>query len=414
MKIDISTLPFRKLEHYRDPAGFSTTQQHPTRVVSHPRLPSIDMLRGLVIVLMTLDHARDFFSASSFDPRDVNDPALFLTRWITHFCAPVFVFLAGVAAGLRGGELDETRTLSRFLMIRGFWLVVLEFTVVRTGWTFDPGGTVAFAQVIWALGVSMMALAALIHLPRRTLAVVAIALIVGHNLLDGIRVSSQDLTAWLFMIAHQPGVLRTESFTIVVLYPLIPWIGVMAAGYAMAPVMHWPAERRRRQLARLGCALTMFFIVLRLSNAYGDPQPWTPMQGDLVATLLSFVNCEKYPPSLLYLLMTIGPAVVVLALLDGRTGALTRALDRIGRTPLLYYVGHIYVLHALAVLVAWSTDMDVTWLLESSDAGKPPEWGYSLPIVYAIAGVVVLFLYPLCGWFGAVRQRRREWWWSYL
>ena len=318
MKVDVSTLPFRKLEHYRDPAGFSTTQQHPTRVVSHPRLPSIDMLRGLVMVLMTLDHARDFFSASSFDPRDVNDPALFLTRWITHFCAPVFVFLAGVAAGLRGDELDETRTLSRFLMIRGFWLVVLEFTVVRTGWTFDPGGTVAFAQVIWALGVSMMALAALIHVPRRTLAVVAIALIVGHNLLDGIRVSSQDLTAWLFMIAHQPGVLRTESFTIVVLYPLIPWIGVMAAGYAMAPVMRWPAERRRRQLARLGCALTMFFIVLRLSNVYGDPQPWTPMQGDLVATLLSFVNVEKYPPSLLYLLMTIGPAVVVLALLDGR------------------------------------------------------------------------------------------------
>jgi uncharacterized membrane protein len=410
--VDVSTLPFRKLEHYQRPEGFTATDHRTVGQVAHPRLPSLDMLRGLVMVLMTLDHARDFFSGSSFDPRDVNDPVLFLTRWITHFCAPVFVFIAGVAAGLRRDELDDTKTLARYLVTRGFWLVVLEFSVVRVGWTFDPGGTVVFAQVIWALGVSMMVLGALIYLHRSVLAVLAIGMIVGHNLLDGVHATGQDLTSWLWMIAHQPGALRGDGATVYVLYPLVPWISVMAAGYVFAPIMHLPATRRRRQLARFGAALTLAFVALRATNWYGDPEPWSP-QATLTATLLSFVNCEKYPPSLLYLMMTIGPALVALAMLDGVVGAPWRWLDRIGHTPLLYYVAHIYVLHALAVGVAWSTGQDVEWLINSS-ADKPAGWGYSLPSVYVVAGLVVVALYPLCRWFGALRQRRHDWWLSYL
>jgi uncharacterized membrane protein len=371
------------------------------------------MLRGLVMVLMTLDHSRDFFSASSFDPRDVNDPALFLTRWITHFCAPVFVLLAGVSAGLRRGELATTRCLSRYLLTRGLWLVVLEFTVVRAAWTFDPFGTILFAQVIWALGVSMIALAALVYLPRPALAAISLALIGGHNLLDGSRVDGQHVSAWLWMILHQPGVIRSDSLTIVVLYPLVPWIGVMAAGYALAPILRLPPVRQRRYLMMLGVVVTMTFVVLRSTNLYGDPASWSP-QADLVSTLLSFVNCEKYPPSLLYLLMTLGPALMILVAFDGASGFAVRPLNVIGRTPLFYYAAHIYLLHALAVLVAWSSGVEVAWLLQSSGTGKPAGWGYSLPIVYAIAAGAVAVLSPICRRLGAVKERRHEWWWSYL
>ena len=371
------------------------------------------MLRGLVMVLMTLDHTRDFFSASSFDPRDVNDPALFLTRWITHLCAPVFVFLAGVSAGLRHDEVGATQPLSRFLVTRGLWLVLLEFTIVRIAWTFDPFGNVAFAQVIWALGVSMMALAGLVYFPRPVLAGLSLALIAGHNLLDGFRVAGEQYAAWLWMVVHQPGVLRGDYLTVVVLYPLVPWIGVMAAGYALAPAFRLPRYERRRYLLVLGVAVTIAFVTMRSTNFYGDPVSWTP-QADIVPTLLSFVNCEKYPPSLSYLMMTLGPALMILAVFDGASGFAARSLNVIGRTPLLYYVAHIYLLHALAVLVVWSGGADVSWLLQSSAAGKPAGWGYSLPIVYAIAAGTVIALYPLCRWLGALKERRHEWWWSYV
>ena len=370
------------------------------------------MLRGVVMVLMTLDHTRDFFSTSSFDPRDVTDPALFLTRWITHFCAPVFVFLAGMSAGLRG-QLDTTSRLSQFLLTRGFWLVLLEFTVVRVGWTFHPLGHIVFAQVIWALGVSMMALAALIHLPRPALAGAALAMVVGHNLLDGIRVDGQELESWLWMFVHQPGVLRAGNLTVVVLYPLVPWIGVMAAGYALAPRMLESTDRRRRSLVALGVVITMGFVALRSSNLYGDPEAWKA-ESTALSTILSFINCEKYPPSLLYVLMTLGPSLVALAAFDRASGFAGRSLNTIGRTPLFYYMAHIYFLHALALLVAWSSGLETGWLLESSGSRKPDGWGYSLPIVYAIAGGTIVALYPLCRRLASVKERRHEWWWSYL
>ncbi|MGB0055191.1 MAG: heparan-alpha-glucosaminide N-acetyltransferase domain-containing protein, partial [Methyloceanibacter sp.] len=237
-----------------------------------------------------MDHTRDFFSGGGWNPRDVTDPALFLTRWITHFCAPTFIFLAGLAAylyGARGRSLAET---SRFLFTRGLWLILIEFTVVKLAWTFSFNFDQLAAGVIWAIGASMVVLAALVYLPRVALAIVAVVLIVGHNLLDGIRAENLRSVGWVWYFLHQPGFVRLgNGTTVFVLYPLIPWIGVMAAGYALGPVMELDAEARRRQLLRLGAAITAGFVLLRATNLYGDPAPWT-MGETWSATVLSFLN----------------------------------------------------------------------------------------------------------------------------
>ena len=375
-------------------------------------MPSIDMLRGLVMALMVLDHARDFFGGSGFNPRDVSDPALFLTRWITHFCAPVFVFVAGMAAALREEPSDDPQALSRFLVTRGLWLVVLEFTIVRVGWSFELASGTAFAQVIWALGMSMIALAGLVRLPRQGVLTIAALLIVGHNLLDGIRVDGNGPLAWLWTILHQPRALEAGGVSAFVLYPLIPWIGVMALGYAFAPVMRLPAVERREILIETGLGLTMAFVVLRAMNVYGDPDPWR-VYPDALPTILSFLDCGKYPPSLLYLLMTLGPSLVILAVFDRARGRVSWMLEVLGRTPLFFYVAHIYALHALALLAGWAFGADVAWLLDSS-IRKPDAWGVPLPIVYAIAFAVAALLYPLCRRIGILKAYRREWWWSYV
>ena len=260
------------------------------------RLDSIDLLRGLVMVLMALDHTRDFFTASGFNPRDVSDPALFLTRWITHFCAPVFVFLAGTSAFLYGARGGTTREVSRFLFTRGLWLVLLEVTIVRFAWTFSVFPDFVPLQVIWVIGISMMVLSGLIHLPRWAIGGVGIGMIVGHNLLDGIQAEQLGQFGWLWNILHQPARLRPASdITVFALYPLIPWIGVMAAGFALGPVMLLKPVRRRRWLIGLGVIVTGGFVILRATNVYGDPAPWA-LHDNLSATVLSFLNTEKYPP----------------------------------------------------------------------------------------------------------------------
>lgn len=369
------------------------------------RIESIDLLRGLVMALMALDHTRDFFGGSGVNPRDVAEPALFLTRWITHFCAPTFIFLSGLSAYLyaRGRTAAE---LSRFLFVRGLWLILVEFTIVRLGWTFDLGffheGT---AGVIWAIGASMVVLSALVYLPRWAIAAVALAMIAGHNLLDG--VSAEDLgaasPAW--HVLHQPGVVHLGNrVSVYVLYPLVPWIGVMAAGYLLGPVMQLEESARRRLLLGLGAALTIGFVLLRATNLYGDPAPWTVQETGL-STVLSFLNCEKYPPSLLYLMMTLGPALMLLASFDHTHGALARWLVTFGQVPFFYYVVHLYLIHALAV----ATGMAMTGVLTSN-----PKIGLSLAGVYLVWLLVLVLLYPICRWFAGLKQRRTEWWWSYL
>jgi uncharacterized membrane protein len=380
-------------------------------VDSRPRLDGIDFLRGLVMAIMVLDHARDFFGNSAHDARDVHDAGLFLTRWITHFCAPVFVFLAGVSAFLYGSRGRSRGELARFLLSRGLWLVLMELTVVRTAWTFNVAYDFLFLQVIWAIGWAMVVLAALVYLPRWAVATFALAMILGHNLLDGVEAGG----SWLWTLAHAPGFFEpVPGVEIFAPYALIPWIAVMAAGYALAPVFLRPEEQRRRTLLGTGLLVTVGFVVLRATNLYGDPAPWAP-QGGLLPTVLSFVNCEKYPPSLLYLAMTIGPGLILLGLFQSARSGLARAVVTIGRVPFLFYVAHIVLVHAMAVAVAALTIGDVAWLFRRfPPLEKPAGYGLPLPAAYALWVVALLLLYPPCRWFGALKQRRRDWWLSYV
>lgn len=367
------------------------------------------------MILMALDHTRDFFSGSGMNPRDVTDPALFLTRWITHFCAPVFVFLAGTSAWLYGSRGRHTRDVSRFLLVRGLFLVILELTLVRVGWTFHLGPDFVFGQVIWVIGWSMVILSVLVHLTTGVVGLLGIAIIAIHNLLDPLQASRFGQMGWLWTILHEPGTLRPFPDTeFLALYSIIPWVGVMAAGYGFGRLMqHAHAERQRRLIA-IGLGLIVTFLILRGSNLYGDPKPWS-VHDALVPTMLSFIDCEKYPPSLLYLLMTLGPAIVLLPLLDHVRGLPGRVLLTFGRVPLLYYLIHIPLIHALAVVAAYATHVEVAWLF----GGFPPEqkadgYGFSLPGVYLVWLGVMALLYPICLWFCHIKQRHRDSWLRYL
>jgi uncharacterized membrane protein len=385
----------------------------PRGVPARSRLDSIDLLRGVVMVLMALDHTRDFFGAGAMNPRDVNDPALFLTRWVTHFCAPIFIFLAGISAFLHGSRGRSKRELSRFLFTRGAWLVLIELTVVVFGWTFNAAFDFFVLQVIWAIGWSMIALAWLIYLPRGVIATLAFVIIAGHNLLDGIEANRLRDFRWLWLLLHEPGFLSPVSgVKVFALYPLIPWIGVMAAGYAFGPVMLLRERQRRSWLLGSGVLLVGVFVGLRAVNVYGDPAPWLAQEG-WPARVLSFINCEKYPPSLLYLAMTLGPALVALGVFERARGKVSQWLIIFGRVPFLYYVAHIYLIHLLAVATAAAVGGDLGWLFGDMSA-RPPNYGVNLPVVYALWLGIVLSLYPLCHWFAMLKQRRNDWWLSYL
>ena len=366
------------------------------------------------MVLMALDHTRDFFGSSGANPRDVTDPALFLTRWITHFCAPTFVFLAGLSAWLYGRHGRTTRDVSRFLLTRGLFLIVVEFTIVRLAWSFSLDLQSFGAQVIWVIGASMVALALLIHLPSSALLAFALLMIAGHNLLDHIRAADLGAVAPVWQILHEPGLIRLrDDVAIYVLYPLIPWIGVMALGFAIGPVFAIDAPRRRQLLLGAGTALIIGFILLRASNLYGNPETWQPEQ-DALSSMLSFINCEKYPPSLLYLMMTLGPALILLAAFERAHGRWWNFIAVFGRVPFFFYVAHIYLIHALAVIYAVVVFGDAAWLSGGSFDLKPADYGLSLPAIYLMTLFVIVLLYPLCRWFAARKQESKEWWWSYV
>jgi uncharacterized membrane protein len=393
---------------------FSAVSSQPIDAEVRPRFDSIDLLRGLVMVLMALDHTRDYFGTGGLNPRDVADPALFLTRWITHFCAPTFIFLSGISAWFYGARGRSVGEISRFLLTRGFWLILIEFTVVRVGWSFNLYFDFLFAQVIWAIGASMVVLAGLVYLPRWAIAAVGLTTIGGHNLLDGVRADELGAAGWLWNVLHQSAGLQVGPHTtLFVLYPLIPWVGVMAVGYALGPVFKLDWQTRRRLLIAAGLAVTAGFALLRAANGYGDPAPWN-MQSGVLATVLSFLNCAKYPPSLLYLMMTLGPVLILLALFERAHGRVADWITVFGRVPFFFYVLHLYLIHALAVALAWAAFRDPGWLFGTFPAQKPAAWGLSLPGVYAVWLLVLLTLHPLCRRFAALKQRRREWWWSYL
>jgi uncharacterized membrane protein len=388
----------------------------PAVALKRVRIESIDVVRGFIMIVMALDHTRDFFGNSGLNPTDpaTTTVPLFFTRWITHFCAPVFFLLTGTGAWL-GGRRKSKGELSRFLLTRGLWLIFLEVVISRDlGWQFNFDYHLTALIVLWALGWAMIVLAGLVYLPPSVVATFGVVLIAVHNSFDSIQASNV-----LWMILHVPGIiLATPRHVIFEGYPLIPWVGVTAVGYGLGQIYGWPEERRKTFLLRLSLTAVAAFIVLRAINIYGDPFPWTHQRSG-VFTVISFLNCQKYPPSLLYLLMTLGPALLFLWAVDARTPRFVRPALIFGKVPMLYYLLHIPLIHLLAVAVCYVRYGHVYWMFQSPSleffpVTKPPDWGYSLPIVYLVWAAVVIALYPVCRWFAGLRQRRSDWWLSYF
>jgi uncharacterized membrane protein len=369
------------------------------------------------MIFMALDHVRDFFHVARFDPLDLTQAStlLFLTRWVTHHCAPAFVFLAGTGAFLSLGR-GRTRTdLSKFLITRGLWLILLEITVIRFGWLFNLDYSFAFGQVIWAIGWSMIVLAGLVHFPRWAIAAVAFGIILLHNLFDGVDPTAFGQAAWLWQVLHVQSVLTyAPGKDFFIIYPLIPWVGIMAAGYLFGGLLRLEGSKRRKTLYVLGFGLIAGFVLLRATNVYGDPWPWTS-QGSFHRTLLSFIDTEKYPPSLLYTLMTIGPAIAALPLLERWKGGLSGVVVVFGRVPLFYYMLHIYAIHGIAAIAALVTVGDASFMFSNEPPGTWTQaYGFPLGIVYLIWIGVVGVLYFPCRWFAGLKRRRKDVWLSYL
>jgi uncharacterized membrane protein len=390
------------------------------------RIISVDLLRGLVMAFMAIDHTRDFLSGLPFEPESIAHtwPALFFTRWITHFCAPMFFFLAGTGAFLYRNRTGSLGRISRFLWTRGLWLIFLEWTVIEFAWTFVPW---TFGGVIWSLGCSMVVLAALVWLPERIILGFGIALICLHDLFDSVKSAQLGSFAWIWPILHRRGMVPHTHFF--VLFPLIPWVGVMAAGYAFGRLLLRDPRTRQRLTFVIGATLTACFIVLRAFNIYGNPPAgvaastpgaWHPLPS-LAMTIVSFLDVEKYPPSLQFLLMTIGPSLMLLSFLDrvsaySPLGRMLKPLLVFGRVPLFFYILHLYVIHLLAIAAAYVFRQPVAWLWHGSFwMNQIPEgYGHGLPFIYAMWALVLVILYFPCSSFADLKQRKRTWWLSYL
>ena len=434
------------------------------------RIYSIDFLRGVVMMIMLLDHTRDFVHHGAFmsDPTDpmTTTVPLFFTRWITHFCAPAFVFLSGVSIYLQKLNGKSNRELSWFLFTRGLWLIILEFTVIRSLITFnlDYGSLFGMAQVIWVIGASMIVMAALLYLPLTAVGIFGVAMIVLHNLLDGYNLppnilfgGTLDPTQALWIVLHQQGIIPFVGGSVVfIAYPLIPWIGVMAAGYALGSIYSWDADRRRRFLLGLGFAMIVCFIAVRLTNVYGDTDKWVtrsafvervaaraqaaeasnanqsddggppapelarrePKLSEPAFTAIAVLNTQKYPPSLLFLLMTLGPSIFILGLTDRISGGpiWQRIGIVFGRVPLFFYILQWIWAHGSGVLLGLLTGKDIGYFFHTLGPGMelPPDHGFSLPVVYATWIVGLVVTYPLCLWYGNYKRRKKHWLLSYL
>lgn len=402
------------------------TANRPPAARSQSRIASVDILRGLVMVIMALDHTRDYLTYLRFQPEDLTHsyPALFFTRWITHFCAPLFFFLAGTGAFLLRSKSGSVGRVARFLWTRGLWLIVLEFTVIEYAWTFVPWH---FGGVVWSLGCAMIVLGCLVWLPEPVILAIGLLIVGAHDLTDGIRLQSFGAFAPAWSMLHRTATVPHTQFF--VLFPILPWAAVMAVGYAFGRLFLLPKEQRQRRVLWLGVAITLLFVVLRAFNAYGNPTAeiaasspgeWHP-QATLAMTVVAFLDVEKYPASLQFLLMTIGPALILLAWLDRVTARSTAErllypLLVFGRVPLFFYVLHLYLVHSMAVILALAFHQPVQWLLHGAFWMNrlPPGYGHGLPMIYATWITAVAVLYLPCKWFAELKQRRRSWWLSYF
>jgi uncharacterized membrane protein len=412
MPIEQAVLPDHATAPMEPPASW---------VPSARRVDSIDLLRGAIMVLMALDHTRDYFGNAAIDPTDLSSasPALFLTRWVTHFCAPGFAFLAGTGAYLAGSRSRTRGNLAAFLASRGLWLIFLEVTVVRFCLFFAPVTAPLILTVLWSIGASFIVLAGLVFVPSRVVGAIGILLIATHGLIGGLLPESgmpAALQAASTLLLTRGALPMPGGLAVIVGYPLLPWFGVVAAGYGFGEIVRFEPARRWRVMWIMGLAMTAGFVILRASGVYGDPRRWTTEATPLL-TGLSFMNCTKQPPSPLFVLMTLGPAIAALAAIDrvGIRGAVGRALVTLGRVPLFYFLLHFFLIHLLAVMTGLVRGLPVAWQFSPAALGQPPEnWSLSLPGIYCAWVVVVAILYLPCRWFAGVKARYPAGWLSYL
>ena len=403
----------------------------PTRIAGTPALPtqraayritSIDFLRGLVMIIMALDHTRDFVHEGALvaDPLSLSTPdgPLFFTRWITHFCAPIFVFLAGTSAFLQGLRKSKGE-LSAFLIKRGLWLILVEVTIVTFGISFDVSFNIFFLQVIWAIGISMVLLGLAIWLPFKAILAIGLFIVLGHNSLDFYEAKNAGNFGTFYSLLHRQNFLPIgEGRVLGILYPFLPWTGLMLMGYCFGRLFTlYEGVARRNVLLKLGAGIVLLFVALRFINVYGDPAPWTN-QKDALLTTLSFINTTKYPPSLLFMCMTIGPGILFLAFADKARSGFAKVVTVYGKVPFFYYVLHFYLIHAIAVVFSLLRGHSFAEGYTGTQ-GIPfkfvfPGEGLSLGGTYLVWIGVVAILYPACRWFSHYKQTHKQWWLSYL
>jgi uncharacterized membrane protein len=406
---------------------FTLTAQPPNAYMNQlpltrHRVNSIDILRGIVMVIMALDHTRDFFHITAITDQPTNmattSPALFFTRWITHFCAPVFVFLSGTAAFLNGQKKTSAQ-LAGFLLKRGCWLIFIEIAIISLGLTFNPFYNFIIFQVIWAIGISMVLLSFLVRLPFRVLLAIGLLIFFAHNLLDYPEASRMGKINLFWGMVHGRNAVIPLGAThiIFVAYSFLPWTGLMLLGYCCGKLFTPQIDPlfRRKILLRTGFFLISLFIALRFINAYGDPFPWTVQRNGMI-TFLSFMNVNKYPPSLMYGCITIGPALIVLALVENIQNGFTRFFTVYGRVPFFYYILHFYLIHLICVVFFFATGHAMKNAFEPNVpfGFRPAAFGYPLWVVYIVWLFVVLSLYPLCRKYNRYKSTHSQWWLSYL
>ncbi|SKB38137.1 DUF1624 domain-containing protein [Daejeonella lutea] len=386
------------------------------------RIDSIDLLRGLVMIIMALDHTRDYFHISAWTQDPLNlvttTPALFLTRWITHFCAPIFTFLAGTSIWFQSKNKNR-KDLSTFLIKRGIWLVIVDIVIFNFAFSFDPSYTIVALQTIWSIGVSMIFLGLLIWLPFSWILGIGLVIILGHNSLDFYEASHKGTFSVIYSMIHRPGFFSLgEGHGLFVFYPVLPWLGVMILGYCFGKLFTaYAGLERQKILMKLGFGVIILFVIIRAINVYGDPKLWS-VQNNVLHTIFSFIDTQKYPPSLLYAAMTIGPGILFLSFFEKTKNALTNIIVVFGRVPFLYYVLHFFLIHALCMVFFLLRGHNFSEGIHEGPNMLPnfiaANEGYSLSIVYVIWICVVIILYPICKWFSEYKKTHRKWWLSYL
>jgi uncharacterized membrane protein len=393
------------------------------KAFSRHRLESIDVLRGIVMIIMALDHVRDYFHYDAFfySPTDLGRTNIFLffTRFITHYCAPVFVLLAGISAHLYGTKRSK-HDLSVYLLTRGLWLVFAELCIVTFGWTFNPTYPIFNLQVIWAIGICMIILSVMIYLNRAVLLMTGVLLIACHNFFDHVHVPGKGISNFLWSILHEPGDFVAGRFHIFVRYPVLPWTGIVALGYYFGAFFNagYDVAKRKKNLLYTGTAMIALFLVLRFFNFYGDASQWS-VQRNAMFSILSFINVTKYPPSLLYTLITLGPAMIFLSIAKRPLNIVTEKIAVFGRVSFFYYVIHIYLIHLLAVVGAVISGYHWSVMVLSDRVNRMAAlkgYGFNLLTVYLVWLILLVLLYPCCKWFDKYKSNNQytKKWLTYL